>query len=1122
MLLGWFLAAGGTCALRANAEERTTSDYQPVVATASDEGQQAISRVRVPEGLKLELVAAEPLLANPVAFTIDHRGRFYVAETFRLHAGVTDNRSHMYWLEDDLAARTVEDRVAMYRKHLGDVFGSYEVEHDRVRRVEDRDGDGVADHSTVLADGFHHAADGIGSGVLVRGNKIYYTCIPDLWLFEDADDDGVAEKRQSLHNGYGVHVAFLGHDLHGLIQGPDGKLYFSIGDRGLNVTTEEENIDLPDVGAVLRCNLDGSQLEVVATGLRNPQELAFNEFGDLFTGENNSDGGDEARLVQIVPGGDSGWRIGYQYINSPVRRGPWNEEQLWKPRFAREVGYLVPPIANFASGPSGLAYNPGTGLNERFKNRFFLCDFRGASAISGVRSFELKQNGASYELGENDEFVWSLLATDLAFGTDGALYISDWVEGWEKPNKGRIYRLSDPARAGDPQLAEVKRLLAEGMQTRAIDELTTLLRHADMRVRLEAQFELAARGAEGATALWTAATDSPELLARLHAIWGLGQCGEAQQARFRNLLTDPQAEVRGQAAKMLGESRVTEARDDLVARLSDESPRVRFFAALALARLNQAEIPVAPVVEMLRAHDDRDPNLRHAGVMALAAALKPLVAEGATDRANAYVELLVKDPSAAVRIAAVVALRRLESPLVARFLDDPQERVVLEAARAIYDVPIAAALPALAAKLVQPTTSAPLVHRLLAANHRLGGPEEAARVAKFAADATTPERMRVEALELLAAWSTPANLDRITGLWRPLDTRLPNVAGAAARPLLAELLNSSPDRVRQAAAELAGATEAVESAPLLAELAVDTKRRTDTRVAALEALDRLDRTLADAGANSASTSDVPTRLRDAVQFALDGDDGKLRSVARQIQARIDPAAAVRGIALVLDEGTIPERQAAFATLTGMQHADVDAVLAQWLDKLAASEVVPELVLDLLNAANGRAEAGIPDKLAQHEATRASDDPLSAYREALVGGDAERGRRVFYDKTEVACLRCHKIRGQGGDVGPDLTTISSRENREHLLEAIVAPNRKIAKGFETVVIATDSGQVLTGVLKSEDDERVWLMTPEGTQIAVLKSEIDERAGGASAMPDKLLENLSKAEVRDLVEFLSRLK
>src|SRR6185503_2966693 len=140
----------------------------PKVAPASDEGERAIQRFRIPKGFKIELFAAEPLLANPVAFAIDEKGRFYVAETFRLHAGVTDNRSHMDWLDDELACRTVADRVALYRKHLKGKFKDYEKEHDRVRLILDTDGDGKADKASVFADGFNRAEDGLGAGVLAR------------------------------------------------------------------------------------------------------------------------------------------------------------------------------------------------------------------------------------------------------------------------------------------------------------------------------------------------------------------------------------------------------------------------------------------------------------------------------------------------------------------------------------------------------------------------------------------------------------------------------------------------------------------------------------------------------------------------------------------------------------------------------------------------------------------------------------------------------------------------------------------------------------------------------------------------------------------------------------------
>src|SRR5476651_1139052 len=324
-------------AILAPSTDAQPDPYANKLAKASDEWKKTVQRMKLPPGVKPDLWAAEPHVANIVSFAFDEKGRCFVAETFRLHHGVTDNRSHTYWIDDDLACRTVDDRVAMYKKHLKGKFATYEVDQDRVRMVEDTTGEGRADKSTVFAGGFKTAATGLGSGVLARNGKVWYTCIPDLWLLQDTKGTGRADVKKSLHTGYGVHVSFLGHDMHGLRFGPDGKLYFSIGDRGLHVETAGKSISAPDTGSVLRCNPDGSELELFATGLRNPQELAFDELGNLFTGDNNADGGDAARWVHLVEGGDSGWRMSYQYLPN---LGVWNEEKLWHTQPTNTAAYL--------------------------------------------------------------------------------------------------------------------------------------------------------------------------------------------------------------------------------------------------------------------------------------------------------------------------------------------------------------------------------------------------------------------------------------------------------------------------------------------------------------------------------------------------------------------------------------------------------------------------------------------------------------------------------------------------------------------------------------------------------------------------------------------------------------
>ena len=188
---------------------------------------------------------------------------------------------------------------------------------------------------------------------------------------------------------------------------------------------------------------------------------------------------------------------------------------------------------------------------------------------------------------------------------------------------------------------------------------------------------------------------------------------------------------------------------------------------------------------------------------------------------------------------------------------------------------------------------------------------------------------------------------------------------------------------------------------------------------------------------------------------------------------------------------------------------------------------PEIQLDLIEAAAHRPSEELRSRLQQYEASKPKNDPLSPYRETLVGGNARRGRLIFLSKAEVSCQRCHKYtmfggRSVGGEVGPDLTGVGSRQTREYLLESIVSPDQKIAQGFESIVLATSDGKVVTGVLKGEDAKEIRLMTAEGETITVPKDEVEDRKRGPSAMPADLVTKLSKTEIRDLIEFLARLK
>ncbi len=1071
----------------------------PQIAMASDEGGKMAKGIKIPAGLKIDLFAAEPNLASPVSFTFDEKGRCYVVETFRLHQGVTDIRGHMDWLDEDLACRTVDDRLAMMKRHEGDKIGAYSQWSDRIRLLEDRNGDGKVDYSSVFADGFNHPLDGIAAGVLASKGQVWFANIPHVWSLKDTNNDGVADLRKSISYGYGVRVGFLGHDLHGLTLGPDGRLYFSIGDRGSSVTQNGRQIGHTDTGSVFRCNQDGSDLEEFAFGLRNPQELVFDELGNLFTGDNNSDGGDRARWVYIVEGGDSGWRVGWQFIEYPNSRGPWNAEKMWHPQWDGQAAHLLPPIAWIGNGPSGVAYHPGTGFSPKYKNHFFMVDFRGSRG-SGVYSFTLKPKGAAYELQNAEETIWNCLPTDVGFGPDGGLYISDWVEGWGLNGKGRIYRISDPAVDKAPETIGTKTLLAAGGDNRSEKELLRLLSHADQRVRQMAQFELASRGPASIKSLSKTASSNSTLLARIHAIWALGQLAQEKTPGALDavapLLSDGDAEIVAQACRVVGDARLKIATSSLIPLLGHPVPRVQFLAAQALARIGD-RAAVAPAVAMLVANQDKDPYLRHAGVMILASCAE------LTDLLEC-----AKHQSASARLGSLLTMRRLGLAEVGLFLKDIEPRLVLEAARAINDGPISGAIPELAELGTIAGANHPpeLLRRIVNANFRYGRSDTVKTLADLALRKTLPEGIRAEALLDIQEWAQPNGKDRVSGLWRPTaGARSAADAVGALQPAVEDLLGDQPESVRIAAIRASTALHLSGTAPLLLAIIQKQQGGGSVRVEALRALAQLH----------------DDHLTDALGVAQKDPSEDVRKEALKLASQVKPSGALAQIAEKLEVGSMGEKQTALTALGTVSGAGADALLVSQLDLLIGGKLPKELTLDLTEAARLRLDPAVKTKLAAYEAGLPQDD-LKEFRATLFGGNAAEGRKIFYEKAEVACNRCHKENGDGGEVGPELTGLISRQKREYMLESIITPNKQIAAGFESVLISLNSGLSYAGIIKSETPTEIVINSPEDGLMTIKKSEIKGRDRGASGMPEGFGAILSKNDLRNLIEYLSSTK
>src|SRR5262249_29699523 len=169
-------------------------------------------------------------------------------------------------------------------------------------------------------------------------------------------------------------------------------------------------------------------------------------------------------------------------------------------------------------------------------------------------------------------------------------------------------------------------------------------------------------------------------------------------------------------------------------------------------------------------------------------------------------------------------------------------------------------------------------------------------------------------------------------------------------------------------------------------------------------------------------------------------------------------------------------------------------------------------------------AGPSEKEAAKQPARGGKADLNALRRAAMNqaGDPKRGKAVYLSAA-ARCATCHKIRGQGGEVGPDLSQIGGKFDRTHLIEAILDPSAEIPQGYHATILETKSGRVVTGIVKSESATAVTLQDGEGKLISVPRGDIARRdVSKVSLMPAGLADAMTPAEFTDLIAYLATLR
>ncbi len=1090
-------------------------------------------KIQIPQGLTLTQYADNSKVVTPTTLCIDDNGRVFVSETFRWRKQVQDirhggenNRYLRERIEDDISSMTRFDRLEFHKKWSGKEpdylkFEEFDDDAETIKTMEDTDGDGKADKFGMFRDDFNAPLAGPSSGLIEKDGTVYFAMIPGIYSLRDNDGDGIAEERKTLVDGFGVRVSFSGHDLNGFAFGPDGKLYWSIGDRGYDVEQDGKRFTQPDTGAIFRSNPDGSEFEVYCTNLRNPKEIVFDEHGNLFTVDNDYDNGDNERIVYLVQHGDSGWKMGHQTVVTfsdsvfnhvgpkPSKREQqldiWMNEGLWQTRHDRQPAYIIPPVALSIDGPCGFAYNPGvTALPAAFDKHFLIVSYKGGANNSGIHGFTLKPEGATFALDKADWFLKGVAATDLDFAPDGRLYISDYGGGWTRSNNGGIYTIANEDKLKDPKVLEVKNLFAEGIPKMPSEKLYNLLAHDDQRIRTRAQFALAERGNESLPWFQKALASELPLVRRLHGLWGIGQLAQKDSSALENLaglFTDPEMEVRANLARTLADHPQS-SHEQLVALLNDPSPRVASLAAIALANHGD-KASLAPALALLEKNADKDVVVRHGGIM--------ILAEAADEQ---FLADLNAHASASVRRAAVVALRRQKSKFLESYFDDADEAVRQEAIRAAYDENVIATFPALSkraleiAKRVTPEVKFhPMTaRRALHAAWTLARPQDVDVLASLINDSSIDHRIRRDAFVALLEWNKPPVPDLVTGFARTLPSNRIPLPGNLFETLLPFYDQPDP-KLLTLALTLVEQEKLLLDARHLAGYLNAKGMPEAARLAALNLLAPLQQ------GDAAWQKTLETLVKDK--------SDRIRSQARELLLQLNPdenSMKLLRDTLLSKKTTLTEKQLTLKTLGKLNHPEAAKIIKQTLDLLTARKLEAGLGLDVVVAAEASKDEQVKAALAAFRATLPKDDPNAEWTLLCeIGGDIKLGKTLVYSHATGQCQRCHTLHGVGGNVGPELGAIGKLRDPAYLLRALVNPNAEVAEGFGMGTITLKDGTVIGGTFLPDDkDGNTVLKIVEEIKV-IGKDQIKERSEAISGMPP-MAGLLTRQEMRDILAYL----
>jgi putative membrane-bound dehydrogenase-like protein len=522
-----------------------------------------VKKLQAPEGLEVTLFAAEPMVRNPANMDIDARGRVWVTEG------------------------------ANYR--LFQKWGKLRPEGDRIVILEDSDGDGAADKETTFYQGNEINT---ALGICVLGSRVIVSRSPDIFLFEDRNGDDRADGPPTkLFSGIGG--VDHDHGAHAFVFGPDGKLYFNVGNDGGQLKTADGTKFIVDQagnevrgnrkpyqqGLVFRCNPDGSGVETLGWNFRNNYEVAVDSFGTLWQSDNDDDGNRGVRINYVMEFGNygyrdeatgAGWGDGWKKAQ---QKGAKEDERPLHHFHQHDPGVVPNLLQTFAGSPTGICVYEGALLPAVFRGQMIHCD----AGPRVVRAYPVENDGAGYKARIVDlittDDTW-FRPSDVCVAPDGSVYVADWND----------------AGVGGHYMADQK-----------LETMTGRVYRVAPKGHRPAAPKLDLASAKGAIA----ALQSPNLATRYLGWTTLHGMGAKAEGELKKVWNGSDARQRARALHLLARIKGSEAKY-VAAALKDRDSDLRI-TGLRIAR--ERGLDVIPLVKQLV--NDPSPQVRRECAIAL-------------------------------------------------------------------------------------------------------------------------------------------------------------------------------------------------------------------------------------------------------------------------------------------------------------------------------------------------------------------------------------------------------------------------------------------------------------------------------------------------------------------------